>query len=227
MLLLKFEKLILRIFYKILYKLRIEGLKEVPRDTNFIYIANHRTNNDPPFIGCNIPGKPVFMAKEELFKNKIFAALIRHCGAFPVSRGKGDTQVIDISIEHLNKGKNLIIFPEGTRSKNGKIGKGHVGAALIAARSGKKILPVGIVYGDELKFRTPVTLKFGKPIDPADFCEICDDPNPRQLVKLKNYYMEELKKLVYGEEGEEGFMKRLEEKTANAAKYDEEEKTDD
>jgi 1-acyl-sn-glycerol-3-phosphate acyltransferase/cytidylate kinase len=89
-----------------------------------------------------------------------------------------------------------MIFPEGGRSKNGKVQKGHTGAALIAARSGKPIVPVGVVYGDKLGFRTKVTLKFGKPIDPAEYAEICDSPNPRQLVKLKNRYMEEIKKLV-------------------------------
>lgn len=227
MILFKLGQLILRTYFKILYNIRAEGLDEVPRDTNFIYIANHRTNNDPPFIGCHIPGKLAFMAKEELFRNKLFATLIKILGAFPVSRGKGDSQVIDISIDRLNNGKNLIIFPEGTRSKNGKIGRGHTGAALIAAKSGKQIIPVGIVYGEDLGFRTKVTLKFGKPIDPAEYCEICDEPNPRQLVKLKNRYMEDLKSLVYGEEGEEGFLKLLEEREAKAAQTEEEEKTDE
>lgn len=227
MLLFKFGQLILRSYFKILYKLHVEGLDEVPRDTNFIYIANHRTNNDPPFVGCHIPGKLAFMAKEELFKNKLFAALIKKLGAFPVTRGNGDNKVIDISVERLGIGKNLIIFPEGTRSKNGKIGKGHVGAALIAAKTGKPIIPIGIVYGEDLKFRTPVTIKFGKPIDPAEYCEICDEPNPRQLVKLKNRYMADLKELVYGEEGEEGFMKRLAEREAKEKQADEEEKSDE
>ncbi len=221
MILFKFAQFILRSYFKILYKLNAEGLKDIPRGTNFIYVCNHRTNTDPPFLGCHIPGKLAFMAKEELFRNKFFAAFIKMFGAFPVSRGKGDTQVIDISIDRLNKGKNLIIFPEGTRSRNGKVGKGHVGAALIAARSGVKLIPVGIVYGDELKFRTPVTIKFGTPIDPAEYCEICDEPNPRQLVKLKNRYMEEIKSLVYGEEGEEGFLKRLEESSADTAPEEE------
>ena len=92
-----------------------------------------------------------------------------------------------------------MIFPEGTRSKDGKVAKkGHTGAALIAARSGKPIIPVGICYGEKLKFRTPLTVKFGAPIDPAEYCEICDAPNPRQLVKLKNRYMADIRFLVEG-----------------------------
>ena len=123
-------------------------------------------------------------------------------GAFPVSRGKGDTGVIDTAVEALNSGKSLMIFPEGTRSKDGKVHKGHSGAALIAARSGKPIVPVGIVFGEKLKFRTKVTVKYGKPINPADYCEICDEPNPRQIVRLKNRYMSDIKNLVEGEQEE-------------------------
>ncbi len=76
-----------------------------------------------------------YMAKEELFhQNVFFTLLIKAFGkAFPVTRGKGDTQVIDTSIEKLEKGRNLVIFPEGTRSKDGKVGKGKTGVALVAA----------------------------------------------------------------------------------------------
>lgn len=70
---------------------------------------------------------------------------------------------------------------------------------MIAARSGKPIVPVGIIFGEKLKFRTKVTVKYGTPIMPQDYIEIGDDPNPRQLVKLKNRYMAEIKLIVEGE----------------------------
>ena len=139
------------------------------------------------------------MAKEELFKNPLFAWLIRSLGAFPVARGKGDTGVLDTAVERLEKGHSLMIFPEGTRSKDGKVGRGHSGAAVIAARSGKMMIPVGIVFGEKLKFRSKVTVKYGEPIMPQDYVEISDTPNPRQLVKLKNRYMADIKRLVEGE----------------------------
>ena len=56
-----------------------------------------------------------------------------------------------------------------------------------------------MVYEGKLKFRTKVTLKYGEPIDPAEYAEVCDTPNPRQLVKLKNRYMADIKLLVEGE----------------------------
>ncbi|MBP5378447.1 MAG: 1-acyl-sn-glycerol-3-phosphate acyltransferase [Ruminococcus sp.] len=192
-------KFLVWIAMHIAYKLRFEGRENIPKDTPVIYASNHRSNADPPILGSGGRGKYAFMAKEELFRNKLFAWLISSLGAFPVSRGKGDTGVIDTAVERLNS-RSLMIFPEGTRSKDGKVGRGHTGAALIAARSRKHIVPVGIVYDGKLKFRTAITVKFGTPIDPAEYCEISDNPNPRQLVKLKNRYMADIKLLVEGEQ---------------------------
>ena len=192
-------KYIFKVIYSIFFRARVEGIENIPVEGPVIIAANHMSNWDPMLLGTYICRNIHYMAKEELFKNKLFAWLIRSLGAFPVARGKGDTTVIDTSVERLDNGKNLMIFPEGTRSKDGKVGRGHTGAALISARSGKPIIPVGICYGDKLRFRTKITVKFGKPIDPAEYCEICDSPNPRQLVKLKNRYMADIKLLVEGE----------------------------
>lgn len=194
-----FCKFLVWIYFSILYRLRYEGRKNIPKGTPVIYVSNHRSNADPPIVGARAKGKLAFMAKEELFKNPVLAWLIGSLGAFPVSRGKGDTGVLDKSVEKMNEGRSLMIFPEGTRSKDGKVGRGHSGAAVIAARSGKPIVPVGIIFGEKLKFRTRVTVKYGTPIMPQDYVEIGDDPNPRQLVKLKNRYMAEIKLIVEGE----------------------------
>lgn len=184
---------------KIAFSVKLEGKENIPKDTNCIFASNHRTNADPPLISCGLKGKHSFMAKEELFKNKFFGWLIRNLGAFPVSRGKGDMAVLDTAVERLENGCNLMIFPEGTRSKDGKVHRGHSGAAVIAARSGKPVIPVGIVFGEKLKFRTKITVKYGEPIIPADYVEVSDTPNPRQLVKLKKRYMADIKLLVEGE----------------------------
>lgn len=193
-----FLKFLLRTYFRVFFRLKIEGRENIPKKQTVIYASNHRSYYDPPLVGSGSRGKLCFMAKEELFEKKLFAWLIRTLGAFPVSRGKGDTGVIDTAIEKLNK-RSLMIFPEGTRSKDGKVGRGHTGAALISARSGKLIVPVGVVFEGKLKFRSRVTLKYGEPIDPAEYVEVCDEPNPRQLVKLKNRYMADIKRLVEGE----------------------------
>lgn len=192
-------KIAVWIAFHVYFNLGFEGRDNIPRGEAVIYASNHRSNADPPLVGAGARGKYAFMAKEELFRNKLFAWLIRSLGAFPVARGKGDTAVIDTAVERLNSGRCLMIFPEGTRSKTGKVGRGHSGAALIAARADKRIVPVGVVFGDKLKFRTKITVKYGEPIDPKEYVDDLAEPNPRQLVKLKNRYMAEIKKLVEGE----------------------------
>ena len=191
-------KFAVRLFFRIIFNLHYEGRDNIPRGETVIYASNHRSNADPPLLGGGAVGKHAFMAKEELFQKKLFAWLIRTLGAFPVSRGKGDMTVIETAIDRLHNGRSLMIFPEGTRSKDGKVGRGHSGAALIAAKADRMIVPVGIVFGEKLKFRTRVTVKFGKPIDPKEYVEPADEPNPRQLVKLKNRYMADIKELVEG-----------------------------
>ena len=191
-------KFFVRLYFRIMYNVHAEGRENIPKGKPVIYASNHRSYADPPLVGSFAKGRLCFMAKEELFQNKLFAWLIRTLGAFPVSRGKGDMAVIEMAIDRLHSGRSLMIFPEGTRSKDGKVGRGHSGAALIAAKADRRIVPVGIVFGDKLKFRTRVTVKFGKPIDPKDYVEPADEPNPRQLVKLKNRYMADIKELVEG-----------------------------
>ncbi len=188
------------IAFRIAYSIKFIGRENIPKDANVIFTSNHRSNADPPLLAIGVKGKCSFMAKEELFRNRLFGWLIRNLGAFPVSRGKGDMKVIDTACERLERGDNLMVFPEGTRSKDGKVHRGHTGAALIAARTGKDIVPVGIVFGEKLKFRTKITVTFGEPIRTADYCKISDEPNPRELVKLKNRYMADIKYMVEGEE---------------------------
>lgn len=192
-------KFLVNLALHIAFSLKYEGRENLDKNEAVILASNHRSYADPPLVGAGSKGRLAFMAKGELFRNKLFAWLIRSLGAFPVFRGKGDMTVINTAIERLQSGRSLIIFPEGTRSKDGKVQRGHTGAALIAAKSGKKIVPVGVVFGEKLKFRTKVRVIYGKPIDPTNYCEISDEPNPRQLVKLKNAYMKEIKLLVEGE----------------------------
>lgn len=192
-------KILAYIAFKIAFNVHFEGRDNIPDGEQVIYAGNHRTNADPPLLACMGKGKFAFMAKEELFKNKFFAWLIKSLGAFPVARGKGDTAVLDTAVERLESGRSLIIFPEGTRSKDGKVHKGHAGAAVISARSQKKIIPVGIIFGEKLKFRTKITVKYGTPIDPKDYIDNPSEPNSRQLVKLKNAYMSAIKLMVEGE----------------------------
>lgn len=156
--------LLVYIAFNIWFDLKIEGKENVPKGKAFVYASNHKSYADPVLVVLAGRGKFSFMAKSELFEKPLFGWFIRILGAFPVERGKGDTAAIDKAIEKVHKGRNLVIFPEGTRSKDGRVGKGKTGVALIAAKAGADVVPVGLNYEGKLHFRSKIVVRVGKPV---------------------------------------------------------------
>lgn len=183
--------------YYFAYHVKVEGRENLPSG-GYVIASNHRSYADPPLIavtsGCS---KFSFVAKAELFRNPFFGWLIKKLGAFPVSRGNGDLSVIDDSVSKIKEGRRLVIFPEGTRSLTGKVGKGKTGVALIAARAGVPVVPAGIVYDGKLRFRTKVTVKYGKPILPSEL-SLSSEPTPHELKEVKGKIMGAIVDLVEG-----------------------------
>ena len=183
--------------YKLFYNFKIEGWENVPEKEGVIIASNHRSYADPVILTMPMKRPVTYMAKEELFHNKIFGAFIRFLGAFPVKRGAGDMQVIDDCVDILESGRNVVIFPEGTRSKENKVGRGKTGVALIAAKSGADVLPMGIVFeGPKLHFRSKVTLKIGKLIKSEELD--IGDGSPKQLKLIKKRIMDSITELMEG-----------------------------
>lgn len=183
--------------YKLFYDFHIEGEENIPQDKPVVLASNHRSYADPVILTMPMKLPVSYMAKEELFKNKLFGWFIRKLGAFPVTRGAGDMSVIDDSINILNSGRNLVIFPEGTRSKDGKVGKGKTGVAMIAAKSGADVVPCGIIFeGEKLHFRSKLTLKFGKPIKAEEIA--VEGTSARELKDVKKRIMSAITELVEG-----------------------------
>jgi 1-acyl-sn-glycerol-3-phosphate acyltransferase len=186
------------LIYKIVYNLSYEGLENIPKEGGYIYASNHRSYADPVLITLPVRKRFAYMAKEELFhQNIFFTGIIKMMGAFPVVRGSGDMSVIETSIEKLKSGRNLVIFPEGTRSKDGKVGKGKTGVAMIAAMAGADVIPVGIIFEGKLKFRSKVTVKFGKPVRAGEIA-VSEKPAPRELKAVKQIIMQSITELVEG-----------------------------
>ena len=103
----KFAQGLLYVIFKILYRIEVTGLDNIPSDGALIIYAKHTTNLDPIFVGCRIKRMAYFMAKEELFRNKFFAAIITKCGSFPIKRGAKDLVAIKNSLAILEKGDIL------------------------------------------------------------------------------------------------------------------------
>ncbi len=173
---------LVRIAYAIWYRIKVEGRENIPKKGSYIFASNHRSYADPVLVVICGRGKFSFMAKSELFENKAFGWLIRALGAFPVERGKGDTAAIDRAISRVKEGSHLLIFPEGTRSKDGRVGRGKTGVGLIAAKAGADVIPVGINFEGKLHFRSKIIVRYGKPI-PASRLALAEDLSERELLR--------------------------------------------
>ncbi|NMA79732.1 MAG: 1-acyl-sn-glycerol-3-phosphate acyltransferase [Clostridiales bacterium] len=174
-------KLLLRLFIRIIFSIRIVGKENIPKEGGYIAACNHQSYWDPVFMASVLKGKFAFMAKKELFRNRAFAWLITKFGAFPIERGKRDSGAIETAIERIKMGKVFIIYPEGTRSKDGKLGRGKSGVALIAGMAEAPILPMCISYRGKLRFRTRVTISIGEMIPHEELAV-----NPENSLELRN-----------------------------------------
>lgn len=157
-----FAKVVTTFAFKIAYDMNFEGLENIPKNGGFLMCANHRANIDPVFIAQRTKCDFRFMAKAELFKNPLIGWFLRKIGAFPVERGKGDMTAINTAKEAIAEGNTLVMFPEGTRSKDGQLLKFKSGATMIASQTNADIMPVGINFEGKLRFRSKVTVRYGK-----------------------------------------------------------------
>lgn len=188
---------IVTFLYKIKYRLSFEGVENIPREGGYVYASNHRSYYDPVFITMKVPTPMTYMAKEELFRNPVAGWFIKRLGAFAVKRGSGDMEVINTAINKLKEGKNLVIFPEGTRSYDGRVGKGKTGVAMIAAMSGVDVIPVGICFeGAKIKWGTRIVIKYGRRIPASEL--VFTGTSPKELKGVKKRIMDEIRQLAEG-----------------------------
>ncbi|MBR1581229.1 MAG: 1-acyl-sn-glycerol-3-phosphate acyltransferase [Selenomonadaceae bacterium] len=161
-------RIFFRAFFKVLFGARVIGRENLPAEGAIILAANHMSNWDPPLLATFLERKVNYMAKEELFANKIFATAITNLGAFPVKRETADRNAIKRALALLKAGKCLGLFPEGTRSKTGELGKAEAGVGLIAAMSKAPVLPAAIIGTNKIfssgKFFPRLTVIYGRPI---------------------------------------------------------------
>ena len=133
---------------RLLWGARIQGVENLPRSGPFILVANHCSNLDPLMMGWasgNQIGRVVhFMAKIEMRRWPIIGWLATQSGVYFVRRGEGDRAAQRFSLEALAAGRPIAMFPEGTRSRTGRLREGKPGAALIAMRSGAPIVPAAV-----------------------------------------------------------------------------------
>ncbi|MEW8971736.1 lysophospholipid acyltransferase family protein [Mesobacillus jeotgali] len=146
-----------------IYRIEVIGKENMPADGGVLLCANHIDNLDPPVVGITAPRPVHFMAKEELFSVPLLGKIVPHLNAFPVKRGMSDREALRKGLGILKDGKVLGLFPEGTRSKTGEMGKGLAGAGFFALRSEAHVVPCAII-GPYKAFKK-LKVVYGKPID--------------------------------------------------------------
>lgn len=147
---------------RVLYRVSYTGGGNIPRRGPVIVCANHLGWWDPIIFALACRRRIYFMAKAELFENRAFGLLLRALGAFPVRRGEPDRKALSRSLEVLETGNVLGIFPEGTRSRAGVLRRAEPGVGLIILKSGAPVVP-GYFQGP-YRFRHPVSLVIGRPM---------------------------------------------------------------
>ncbi|WJY28606.1 MULTISPECIES: lysophospholipid acyltransferase family protein [Sporosarcina] len=152
-----------------LYRIQIIGRENFPEESGVLLCTNHIDNLDPPVVGLTAPRPVHFMAKEELFHQPVLKSVLPNVNAFPVKRGLSDRQAIRKALELLRSGQVVGMFPEGTRSKNGELGKGLTGAGFFALKGDAVVMPCAII-GPYRPFRK-LKVVYGRPIDMTEYRE--------------------------------------------------------
>lgn len=163
----RFLRVVLRLVFKVFFRLKAIGKENVPAEGPVVLCANHTSNFDPPILGTPLDREIHYMAKAELFDVPVLGWLLPKIRAFPVKRGGVSKESIRLAIQLLNEGKVLGIFPEGTRSNAGGMGK--KGAASLALKGNAKVVPAAII-GNYALFKQ-MTIIYGKPLDISEFAD--------------------------------------------------------
>jgi len=140
----KIQWLLLRILARSYFRVKFIGTEHIPPTGLVILAANHCSYLDPLMVGLGLTRQISFLAKQELFRIPLLGMWLRWVGVFPVARGEGDMKALRTSLRLLKEGAVILLFPEGTRSQDGRLQKLETGVSWLAIQSGVPVLPVYI-----------------------------------------------------------------------------------
>jgi 1-acyl-sn-glycerol-3-phosphate acyltransferase len=200
-------KAVLTPFVRVIVRVRVEGRDNVRRRGPVILAANHRSFLDSIFIPLVVHRRVTFVAKAEYFDDAKTAWFFKSCGQIPIRRegGSASERALESATEVLREGKVFAIYPEGTRTRDGFLHRGHTGVARLAMRCNVPIVPVGLIGTDDVQpvdakvpalFRH-VTVRFGEPIDPARYAGREDRMALRELTDEVMYEIGQLSGYEY------------------------------
>ena len=182
----------------------VEGLEHVSRDGKYVFVANHQSNFDIPLCFAVIPARLRMMAKKELFRIPVFGWAMRIVKHIVIDRENPDKAIksIDLAVERLqHEDIAPVVYPEGTRSIDGKVGQFKKGAFVLAIKSGRPVVPVTIVGSREIMPKKSLVIHsgtirvcIGKPVS-TDSMKIEDRGELAQAVRsvIENTLHEKMK----------------------------------
>jgi 1-acyl-sn-glycerol-3-phosphate acyltransferase len=156
-----------RILARVLHRgIVVEGVENLPRSGRVILASNHISVLDPPVIGIAVSRWrfPHYLAKRELLRLEPFGMILRSWGTIPVDRGRGDTGAIRTVLRLLEREGCMVIFPEGTRQKPGRVSRAKPGVGYLAKESGAPVVPLRVRNTEWLVGRRPFRVTLGRPM---------------------------------------------------------------
>ncbi len=164
-----------RFWFTLVHRYRVEGREHLPREGGCVIVANHQSFLDIPLIAASTPRHVCFVARDTLAKSRVVGFMIKHTGAVMVRRGATDRAALREMVEHLKLGDAVAIYPEGTRSRDGRVREFQRGTAVIARQAKVPLVPCGIrgtgdvaPMGALLPRPRRCAIRYGPPIDSAD-----------------------------------------------------------
>lgn len=157
-----FARGLVKIYYKFMFRMDIQGEEHIPTEGGVVLCCNHMSNLDPTTMAAFVKRPVRYIAKKELFEKRWSAKLLSSLGAFPVDRQTTDMKALKTAIKLLKNGEALGIFAEGTRVKEGEAKAAKAGVALFALKGEAPIVPICI--SSKYKFRSIVHIRYGEPI---------------------------------------------------------------
>lgn len=149
---------------RLIWRLDVKGSERIPAKGPAIIACNHISFADPPIVGASIFRPMHFIAKQQLFEVPILGWLIRQVNAFPVRREERDVSAFKAAQRLLESGEAVLLFPEGTRSRSGKLGKAKPGVGMLAAKTGAPVVPACVHNTPNMKRFKKLSVRFGEPL---------------------------------------------------------------
>ena len=183
-----------RVMYATYFRWRVYGAENVPLNGGVILASNHASFLDPPLVGSGLKRDINYLARESLFRFPGIGALLRSWNAVPVDRDGGGAKGLKIILNRLLDGNGIILFPEGTRTLDGKLQPARSGIGLTVIKSTAPVVPVRVfgtfeAYGKNHKFPRPhrVIVKYGQPMN---FEKLRAEAQTCDKARLKEIYQQ-------------------------------------